>query len=115
MFDCVLPTRVARNGTAYTALGTINLKNAANTSSLHPIEEACCCYACKNFSRAYIRHLLKSEEILGLRLVTLHNLHFYLNLMRQMRRAISEGNFKKWSRDFLANYRKREENDDEHD
>ncbi|MFZ5805750.1 MAG: tRNA guanosine(34) transglycosylase Tgt [Verrucomicrobiota bacterium] len=115
MFDCVLPTRVARNGTAYTALGTINLKNAANTASLHPIEEGCSCYACKNFSRAYIRHLLKSEEILGLRLVTLHNLHFYLHLMRQMRRAISENHFATWSREFLANYRKREENDDEHD
>ncbi len=108
MFDCVLPTRVARNGTAYTARGTENLKNAANISELAPIEEGCACYACKNFSRAYIRHLLKAGEILGLRLVTLHNLHFYLNLMTQMREAIDADKFGAWAQAFLANYKKRE-------
>lgn len=108
IFDCVLPTRVARNGTAYTARGTENLKNAANIRETAPIEEGCACYACKNFSRAYIRHLLKAGEILGLRLVTLHNLHFYLNLMSQMREAIEAERFDAWSQAFLANYKKRE-------
>ncbi len=78
MFDCVLPTRLARNGTAFTAAGTLNLKNAEFTLQTGPIEEGCECEACLGFSRAYIRHLIKSEEILGLRLITLHNLHFYL-------------------------------------
>ncbi|MFH1066614.1 MAG: tRNA guanosine(34) transglycosylase Tgt [bacterium] len=114
MFDCVLPTRVARNGTAFTALGTLNLKNAANTQSQEPIEAGCGCYACQNFTRAYIRHLLKAEEILGLRLVTLHNLHFYLNLMKQMREAIGGGTFAAWSRAFLEHYKKRKETN-EHD
>src|SRR5581483_8334866 len=78
MFDCVLPTRIARNGTAFTATGTINLRNAEFTRQKEPIEEGCACPACAEFSRAYIRHLVKAEEILGLRLVSLHNLHFYL-------------------------------------
>ena len=80
MFDCVLPTRLARNGTAFTAGGTLNLKNAEFTLQNGPIEEGCTCPACRDFSRGYLRHLLKAEEILGLRLVTLHNLHFYLDL-----------------------------------
>jgi queuine tRNA-ribosyltransferase len=75
MFDCVLPTRIARNGTAYTRQGTINMKRADMRLDLGPIESACQCYACRNFSRAYVRHLLKADEILGLRLVSLHNLH----------------------------------------
>lgn len=104
MFDCVLPTRIARNGTAFTARGTVNLKNAGYEKDLGPIEDGCQCPACRKFTCAYIRHLLKAEEILGLRLVTLHNLHFYLNLMRQMRAAIRTGTFATWSRDFLANY-----------
>src|SRR4051812_8005366 len=93
MFDCVLPTRLARNGTAFTAAGTLNLKNAEFTMDKGPIEEDCACPACGEFSRGYIRHLLKAEEILGLRLVTLHNLHFYLELMRQVRDAIDAGRF----------------------
>jgi queuine tRNA-ribosyltransferase len=114
MFDCVLPTRVARNGTAYTLRGTVNLKNASNILESKPIEEGCCCYACQKFSRAYVRHLLKSGEILGLRLVTLHNLHFYLDLMRQMRETIEDGTFAKWSLQFLSEYQpnmKENEND----
>lgn len=109
MFDCVLPTRVARNGTAYTRSGTVNLKNAGNRMELGPIEEGCRCYACQRFSRAYIRHLIKTEEILGLRLVSLHNLHFYLNLMKQIREAIRDGTFSKWSKEFLETYRPRED------
>ncbi len=104
MFDCVLPTRVARNGTAYTARGTLNLKNACHTHAQGPIEEGCACPACREFSRAYIRHLVKSEEILGLRLITLHNLHFYLNLMRDIRSALEEGRFEGFRRNFHAGY-----------
>ncbi|HEX5176255.1 MAG TPA: tRNA guanosine(34) transglycosylase Tgt, partial [Chthoniobacteraceae bacterium] len=80
MFDCVLPTRLARNGTAFTAAGTLNLKNAEFTLDKRPIEENCSCLTCREFTRGYIRHLIKAEEILGLRLITLHNVHFYLNL-----------------------------------
>src|SRR5205823_757167 len=80
LFDCVLPTRLARNGTAFTARGTVALKNAANTKEKLPIEEGCECPACREFSRGYLRHLIKAEEILGLRLISLHNLHFYLDL-----------------------------------
>src|SRR5213075_3072018 len=93
MFDCVLPTRLARNGTAFTATGTLNLKNAEFTRDKRPVEESCTCPACREFSRGYIRHLIKAEEILGLRLITLHNLHFYLELMRQAREKIGNGTF----------------------
>src|SRR5438132_13154752 len=88
MFDCVLPTRLARNGTAFAATGTLNLKNAEFALDKRPIEENCACEACREFSRGYIRHLVKAEEILGLRLITLHNLHFYLNLMNRVRSEI---------------------------
>jgi queuine tRNA-ribosyltransferase len=109
MFDCVLPTRVARNGTAYTADGTLNLKRAELRTDFGPIEQDCGCYACQNFTRAYIRHLLKAEEVLGLRLVTLHNLHFYLGLMRTIRAVIASGEFGGWARRFLERYKPREE------
>src|SRR6266403_2413965 len=93
MFDCVLPTRLARNGTAFAATGTLNLKNAEFALDKRPIEENCACEACREFSRGYIRHLVKAEEILGLRLITLHNLHFYLNLMNRVRSEIERGTF----------------------
>ena len=93
MFDCVLPTRMARHGTAFTDEGMLNLTQAAYARDECPIEQGCHCYACKNFSRGYIRHLLKCNEILGVRLVTLHNLHYYLNLMQRARKAICEGSF----------------------
>lgn len=105
MFDCVLPTRIARNGTAFTETGTINLKNACFTLDEAPIEQGCGCYACANFSRSYLRHLVKAEEILGLRLITLHNLHFYLGLMRRVRRALEEGTFADFRRRFVGGYR----------
>jgi len=104
MFDCVLPTRIARNGTAFTRKGTVALKNAANAEDGGPIEEGCPCPACQGFSRAYLRHLIKAEEILGLRLVSLHNLHFYINLMRQAREAILAGTFPSFRREFVAGY-----------
>src|SRR6266576_4208999 len=109
MFDCVLPTRLARNGTAFTAEGTLNLKNAEFTMQKGPIEEGCTCPACSEFSRAYLRHLVKAEEILGLRLITLHNLHFYLNLMTQVRAAIEDESFAAFRRNFVRNYKVRDE------
>ncbi len=107
MFDCVLPTRLARNGTAFTAGGTLNLKNAEFTMQKEPIEEGCVCPACQEFSRGYIRHLVKSEEILGLRLITIHNLHFYLDLMRRARNAIEDGSFADFRARFVAGYETR--------
>jgi queuine tRNA-ribosyltransferase len=109
MFDCVLPTRLARNGTAFAAEGTLNLKNAEYTRQTGPIEEGCTCPACAEFSRGYIRHLIKAEEILGLRLISLHNLHFYLNLMTQVREAIEAGTFENFRRQFVSNYKVRDE------
>ncbi len=108
MFDCVLPTRIARNGTAFTATGTLNLKNAEYILDQRPIEEGCACCACAEFSRGYIRHLIKAEEILGLRLITLHNLHSYLDLMRKVREAIDTGTFADFRRQFVSNYVTRE-------
>ncbi|OLB43034.1 MAG: tRNA guanosine(34) transglycosylase Tgt [Verrucomicrobia bacterium 13_2_20CM_2_54_15] len=108
MFDCVLPTRLARNGTAFTAAGTINLKNAEFILDKNPIEENCACEACREFTRGYIRHLIKAEEILGLRLITLHNLHFYLNLMNQARAEIEKGTFDRFRKAFAAEYKTRD-------
>jgi queuine tRNA-ribosyltransferase len=108
MFDCVLPTRLARNGTAFTATGTLNLKNAEFTRDKRPVEESCTCPACQEFSRGYIRHLIKAEEILGLRLITLHNLHFYLNLMNRARAEIERGAFDQFRKAFVTDYKTRE-------
>jgi queuine tRNA-ribosyltransferase len=108
MFDCVLPTRLARNGTAFTATGTLNLKNAEFAFDKNPIEQNCACPACREFSRGYIRHLIKAEEILGLRLITLHNLHFYLELMNRARAEIEAGTFEQFRKAFVANYKTRE-------
>jgi queuine tRNA-ribosyltransferase len=108
MFDCVLPTRLARNGTAFTSAGTINLKNAEYSKDKRPIEDDCDCTSCREFSRGYIRHLIKAEEILGLRLITLHNLHFYLDLMRQARDKIDKGTFDEFRREFVSNYETRD-------
>ena len=108
MFDCVLPTRLARNGTAFAATGTLNLKNAEFALDKRPIEENCACEACREFSRGYIRHLVKAEEILGLRLITLHNLHFYLNLMNRVRSEIKAGTFDQFRKTFVAEYKTRD-------
>lgn len=105
MFDCVLPTRLARHGTAFTRTGPLNLKNLRFRTDGSPIEEGCACYACSGFSRAYIRHLFRSGEILGLRLICLHNLHFYLSLVRQARDRIADGTFSGFVAEFLAGYR----------
>ena len=108
MFDCVLPTRLARNGTAFTAAGTLNLKNAEFALDKSPIEENCACHACQQFSRGYIRHLIKAEEILGLRLITLHNLDFYLNLMNRAGGEIENGTFDQFRKAFVAEYKTRD-------
>ena len=108
MFDCVLPTRLARNGTAFTARGTLNLKNAEFAMQKEPIEEGCVCPACHSFARGYIRHLIKAEEILGLRLITIHNLHFYLDLMSRTRNAIEDGTFAEFRAQFVAGYQNRD-------
>jgi queuine tRNA-ribosyltransferase len=108
MFDCVLPTRLARNGTAFASSGTLNLKNAEFARDKNPIEQDCACQACQEYTRGYIRHLIKAEEILGLRLITLHNLHFYLELMRRTRAAITRGDFEAFWNDFVSRYKVRE-------
>src|SRR6266702_203459 len=108
MFDCVLPTRLARNGTAFTAGGTLNLKNAEFAMQKGPIEEGCLCPSCREFARGYLRHLVKAEEILGLRLITLHNLHFYLALMNRARTEIERGTFDQFRKAFVAEYKTRD-------
>lgn len=105
LFDCVLPTRLARNGAVFTPEGRLNLRNAAHSEDPRPIQEGCTCYACQKFSRAYLRHLIMSDEILGLRLNTIHNLHFLLNLMCDIRQAILEGRFPAFKEAFLSRYR----------
>ncbi len=104
MFDCVLPTRIARNGTVFTSYGKLVVRNAEYARDFRPIEEGCGCYACQNFSRAYIRHLIKADEILGLRLTTIHNLHFLLHLMQEMREHIMAGTFTKFYQEFFAKW-----------
>jgi queuine tRNA-ribosyltransferase len=102
MFDCVLPTRNARTGTLFTSTGRINIKGAAFARDERPVDADCGCYTCRHFSRAYLRHLYVAREILGLRLNTIHNLHYYLDLMRQARRTIADGSFASWKADCLA-------------
>ena len=94
MFDCVLPTRIARNGTVFTQSGRIIVRDAVYAKDDRPMDENCDCYACRNFSRAYIRHLLKSDEILGIRLTSLHNVRFLIRLMEQIRKSILDESFK---------------------
>jgi queuine tRNA-ribosyltransferase len=105
IFDCVLPTRVARNGAALTREGRINLRNQQYAADPAPLEAGCTCYTCTHFSRAYIRHLVKASEILAHQLLSLHNLHLLLTLMREMRAAIISGTFADYAADFLAGYR----------
>ena len=104
MFDCVYPTRVARNGTAMTWNGRLVIKNAQYEHDFHPIDEHCNCYTCRNYSRAYIRHLVRVNEIFGLRLLTIHNLHFLIDFMKQMRQSIMEDRFPEFYRKFTANF-----------
>jgi len=107
MFDCVLPTRNARNGHLYTSEGVVRIRNSAYQDDVRPLDPDCSCYTCRNYSRAYLRHLDKCGEMLGPRLATLHNLHYYQNLMREMRSAIEAGGFQAWAREFLGRRRPR--------
>jgi len=104
MFDCVLPTRVARTGTAFTRRGAFGLKGASYKADFRPIEENCDCFACKHFTRAYLRHLLNVNEILGLRMVSVHNSHLFLKVMAKARAAIAAGTFTEFYREFIAHY-----------
>jgi queuine tRNA-ribosyltransferase len=104
LFDCVAPTRMGRNGTAFTSAGRLNVRRAELRESALPLDPECDCSTCTRFSRAYIRHLFASDETLGLRLLSLHNVHFLVALMRRARAAILDGTFDRWSRDWLARY-----------
>jgi queuine tRNA-ribosyltransferase len=102
MFDCVMPTRHARNGHLFTSQGVVNIRNAAHQTDTGPLDPACACYTCRNFSRAYLRHLDRCNEILGARLNTIHNLHYYLELMRNLRAGIESGNLAEVVRRYAA-------------
>lgn len=104
LFDCVAPTRFGRTGAALTAAGRMNIKRSEFRTDPRPLEEGCACSTCRRFSRAYIRHLVTAEEVLGLRLLSLHNVHFLIALMRRAREAIRAGTFRSWSREWLARY-----------
>jgi len=104
MFDCVAPTRYGRNGTAFTSSGKLTVRNSPFIKDFRPLDGQCSCYTCKNFSRSYLRHLFNSAEILGLRLVSLHNVHFYLDMMRRIREAIAQDRFPEFRKEFLARY-----------
>lgn len=104
MFDCVLPTRIARNGTCMTSEGRLVIRNAKHATDFGPLDPKCTCYTCTNYSRAYIRHLIKADETFGIRLTTIHNLHFLLQLMREVREAIKEDRLLDFRDDFFAAY-----------
>jgi queuine tRNA-ribosyltransferase len=100
MFDCVMPTRNARNGWLFTRFGDLKLRNSRFRTETGPADESCGCHTCRNFSRAYLHHLQRVNEILGARLNTIHNLHFYLNLMQEARAAIEAGRFGAFRKEF---------------
>lgn len=102
MFDCVIPTRHARTGFLYTHSGIVKIRNSKYTDDIRPLDEDCSCYTCKNYSRSYLRHLDKCGEILGIRLNTIHNLHYYQDLMRDIRAAIEVGRFEQFAEEFYA-------------
>ena len=105
MFDCVMPTRNARNGQLFTSLGRVNIKNAKYQDDASPLDPNCDCQTCQHYSKAYLRHLFVAGEMLSARLNTIHNLHFYLNLMKQMREAILEGRFDAWTENFYMQFK----------
>jgi queuine tRNA-ribosyltransferase len=104
MFDCVLPTRIARNGTTMTSQGRLVVRNAKYERDFGPLDPACDCYTCRNYSRAYLRHLIKADETFGLRLTTYHNLYFLLNLMKQVRQAIVDDRLRDFQKEFMIQY-----------
>jgi queuine tRNA-ribosyltransferase len=100
MFDCVMPTRNARNGHLFTRFGDLRLRNARYRSDARPVDETCSCHTCTNFSRAYLHHLDRCGEMLGPMLASIHNLHYYVNLMREVREALDAGGFAAFAQDF---------------
>jgi queuine tRNA-ribosyltransferase len=107
LFDCVAPTRGGRQGTAFISGGKLNVRRAELRADPRPLDESCDCSTCARFSRSYIRHLFMSEEVLGLRLLSLHNVHFLTALMRRARQAVIEGDFQAWSQSWLQRYHSR--------
>ena len=101
MFDCIMPTRLARHGTYFTSTGEMHIKNTAYKEDPNPIDEHCTCYTCRHYSRAYLRHMSQSKEIVSARLGTIHNLHYYLNLIGDLRTAIRENRFPEFKKNFL--------------
>jgi queuine tRNA-ribosyltransferase len=101
MFDCVMPTRNARNAYLFTSLGIVSMRNSAYKDDFSPLDPNCDCYTCKNFTKSYLRHLFNSKEILALELATIHNLTFYLNLVRESRKRIEDGTFTEWKNKFI--------------
>ena len=110
MFDCVLPTRIARNGTCMTSNGRLVVRNAKYARDFTPIDENCECYTCKNYTRAYVRHLINTNETFGIRLTTYHNLYFLLDLMKQVRLAIKEDRLGDFKEEFFEQYGLNEDN-----
>lgn len=102
MFDCVMPTRNARNGKLFTSYGSINIRNACHATDITPVDPECSCYTCTRFSRAYLRHLFMSKELLAYRLATIHNVYYYVNLVKKMRLAITDGRFAAFKKEFYA-------------
>ena len=104
MFDCVFPTRIARNGTAMTSRGRVIIRDAVHARDFSPLDAECSCYTCRNFTRAYLRHLFNAKEILGLVLVTYHNLYFLRGMMEEIRRALKENRFNQAKEEFFHRY-----------
>jgi queuine tRNA-ribosyltransferase len=111
MMDCVQPTRIGRHGTVFTKYGRLVIKNACYAEDPRPLDDGCDCYVCRNYTRGYIRHLFKSQEILGARLTTYHNLYFLIKMMKDAREAIKDGRFKEFKDEFLTNYSQRGDSD----
>lgn len=105
MFDCVMPSRNARNGHMFTSEGVVRIRNAKHKDDVSLLDPNCDCYTCQNFSRSYLHHLDKTQEILGSRLNTIHNLTYYQNLMKNIRQALEEGRFEEFRKEFLENYK----------
>ncbi len=104
MFDCVLPTRIARHGMAMTSHGRVNIKNKKYERDYTPLDPNCDCYVCRNYSRAYLRHLFKADEILSAMLMSTHNLHFLIKTMENIRQSIDEGRFSEYKKEFFDAY-----------
>ena len=107
MVHCVLPTRIARHGQAFTREGKINFNNAKYKEDFSPVEEGCDCYTCKNYTKAYIRHLITTDEMLGGRLLSIHNIRFLIKLTEELREAIKENRVLEYKEEFLSKYNKK--------